>query len=147
MKKQFLISILLAGVAGCSTDGKLIRLDKVNECPGGRTGVSYTPVVYGDSYLVAFNITEIAQGSEWLFRLVPKRVDGLDLSDATVLVEAKPGGPGWLKAEGEFSDAEHLRICVPDTVPVGEVYEYKVSIEQNGEVISFLDPRARVIER
>ena len=138
MKKAIVPALLLAVTAGCATDGQLLRRAKDNGC--GSTGVSYTPVTYGDSHLVVFSLTDVAPGSQWFIELAPM---GDGLRNARVSVKAKSGGPAWLAVEGRRSDGPRLSICVPDTAPIGQEYDYLVEVENVG----VLDPHVRVIER
>lgn len=139
MKRAVIAATLAALVSGCTTDGQLIRRKLPNACPGGGTGVSYTPVTYGDSHLVVFSLTDVAPGSEWLFQLLPKD----DFRNARVSIRAKSGGPAWLAAEGRRSEGALLRICIPESAPVGAAYDYLVEVENVG----ILDPHVRVVRR
>ena len=140
MHRTILFAVLTIGLAGCATDGKLIKRDTLNDCPGDNTGLSNTPIVYGDSRLSALGTTDIARGSEWRLVLRPQ---GQGWDDATVTISPKAGNPGWISASGKRSKDRFLKICVPETAVGGEVYEYMITVDGVG----VLDPRARMIPR
>lgn len=153
MKKQILLLGLVIPLIGCTPNGKLIKLGDLNNCPGDFTGWSYTPVWYGDSYLAAFEITEIAVGSEWFFTLHPQTSptdpDGVDYEEVEVTIRAKlPNNQSWLSETRVYSVDHQFSVCVPDAeaeieVDADGVLAYDVIVEKVGE----LDPRAVVIRR
>ena len=87
MKKTTLTCLLAGLLAGCATDGRLTKLGTLNDCPGGGTGVSTTPIQYGDSSLAARGSTDVARKAEWRLKLNPI---GQGWDDATVTISPKP---------------------------------------------------------
>ena len=140
MHRTILFAVLTIGLAGCVSDGMLIKRNTLNDCPGDNTGLSNTPIVYGDSRLSAQGTTDIAKGSEWPIVLNPR---GQGWDNATVTISPKPGNPAWITATGKSGKDRFLKICVPETAVVGEVYEYIITVDGVG----MLDPRARMIPR
>jgi hypothetical protein len=140
MHRTILFALLATGLAGCVSDGKLINRNTLNDCPGDNTGISNTPILYGDSRLSAQGTTDIAKGSEWRLVLNPQ---GQGWDEATVTISPKPGNPAWISASGARSGNRFLKICVPETAEVGKTYHYIITVDGVG----VLDPRARMIPR
>jgi hypothetical protein len=154
MKKSILLLGIVLALAGCARDGKLIEVDVPNKCfDGNGRGLSYTPVMYGDSYLTVIEVTEVTYGSQWFFRLNPQRQptdpEGVNYETVDVTIRAANAeNRDWLDSTTTYSSSDgKFYVCVPQdesevVTDADGVFKYDVIVEEVGR----LDPRGRVMD-
>lgn len=140
MKNLFIALIAVLALSGCTHYGKLVKMKVHNTC-GGK-GYSLTWIKYGDSHVGALALTKIGRKSEWRFKLQPDSPGSGTYANALVTIKLKDttDPTPWLDLSGKQVDNDFLVVCVPETLALGDVIEYMITVDDVGQ----LDPRGVV---
>ncbi len=150
MKKIFLLLVLTAALAACTTTGKpkkgLITDSKCGSSTRGRTDASVTYRV-DSKFEISMKLKwDAGHDSEFRIKLKPKRGTHSAVVTTTGKSGTLPDGSStpfaWMNKSGtaEKLTDKTLILCIPKDVPIGTEYKFDINIAGIGTI----DPRVRV---
>lgn len=150
MKKIFLLLLITAALAACTTTGKpvkgVIPDSKCGDAVRGRTDASVTYRV-DDRFEISMKLNwDVGHDSEFRIKLKPKRGTHSAVVTTTGRSGTLPDGSStpiaWMNKSGtaETLTDKTLILCVPKDVPVGTEYKFDINVAGIGTI----DPRVRV---